>query len=447
MFKRAIYNKLIEWKKRKNRKPLVLRGARQVGKTTVVEQFSNEFKQYIYLNLENINDRKIFDKNENFETIIDAIFFNSNAIKNERDTLIFIDEIQTSPNAIKTLRYFYEKTPDYFVIAAISLLETVINNKINFPVGRVEYLLLRPVSFIEFLTALDEQNAIEAFETIPLPEYAHEKLNNLFKIYTLIGGMPEIVASYLENRDLTIVKNIHGNLLISILDDVEKYSKSLDNKNIIRHVIRNSFPKVNSRIKFQGFGNSNYGSREIGETFRILEKTFILNLLYPITDISLPLIPNKRKSPRLYLLDTGMANFANKIQMEIFNSNNLGEAYRGKIAEHIVGQELIANNYSPLAQNNFWVREKKQSSAEIDYLIVWKNKIIPIEVKSGAEGKLRSLNQFIDITKNNIAIRFYDSELKINKATTNGGNKFTLINLPHFLAGQVEKYLTWTTIS
>ena len=443
MFKRAIYSQLIEWKNRKNRKPLVLRGARQVGKTTVVEQFSKEFKQYIYLNLENIKDKKIFDDNEEFESIINAIFFQTNSIKKEKQTLIFIDEIQYSSNAIKILRYFYEKSPEYYVIAAGSMLETVINNKVNFPVGRVEYLLLRPVSFIEFLNATDEQSVIEAIGTIPLPNYAHKRINDLFKIYTLIGGMPEIVASYIENKDLTIIKKIHENLLLSIFDDVEKYSRSSNNTNIIRHVIRNSFPQVNSRIKFQGFGNSNYGSREIGETFRVLEKTFLLNLVYPITDIQLPLIPNRRKSPRLQLLDTGMVNFANQIQLEIFNSNNIGESYRGKIAEHIVGQELIANNYQPMTQNNFWVKEKKQSSAEIDYLMVWENKIIPIEVKSGAEGKLRSLHQFIEITQNKLAVRFYDGEIKINQARTNNRSIFTLINLPHFLAGQIDKYIAW----
>lgn len=443
MFKRAIYNQLIDWKKRKNRKPLVLRGARQVGKTTLVEQFSNEFKQYIYLNLENINDKKIFDDNKQFETVVDAIFFQSNSIKKEKETLIFIDEIQSSPNAIKMLRYFYEKTPEYFVIAAGSLLETVIDNKINFPVGRVEYLLLRPVSFVEYLYALDDHSSIDSLDIIPLPKYAHNKINDLFKIYTLIGGMPEVVASYIENQDLTLIKKIHENLLISIIDDVEKYSISSTNANVIRHVIRNSFPNVNCRIKFQGFGNSNYKSREVGETFRLLEKTFLLNLVYPITEISLPLIPNKRKSPRLNLLDTGMANFANQIQMEIFNSNNIGEAYKGKIAEHIIGQELISGNYSPFAQNYFWVREKKQSNAEIDYLLIYQDEIIPIEVKSGSIGKLKSLHQFIDSSKNKLAVRFYDGKVNITKTKTINGNKFTLIDLPHFLAGKINNYLNW----
>lgn len=176
MFKRELLHKLKQWSEKKNRKPLVLRGARQVGKTTLVNLFSENFKQYIYLNMDLPDEKRIFEDAKSFNDLVDAIYFIKNARKNEKDTLLFIDEIQNSPEAVKYLRYFYENLKDLCVIAAGSLLETLIDKEISFPVGRVEYLAVRPFSFREFLSAGNFNKELETIDTLPFPEFAHERM-------------------------------------------------------------------------------------------------------------------------------------------------------------------------------------------------------------------------------------------------------------------------------
>lgn len=444
MFNRIIVNELDKWANKKNRKPLVLRGARQVGKTTVVNQFAKNFEQYIYLNLELPNDSKPFQNFSNIEDLVQTLFFIKDKEYGKRNkTLLFIDEIQEIPEAFNVLRYFYEEMPEIHVIAAGSLLETIFNNKLKFPVGRVEFLVLRPVSFLEFLGAMGEIQAIEQFNTVPLKSFAHDKLLNLFHTYALIGGMPEIVNSYSEAKDITAIGSIYDSLIASYLDDVEKYAHNNSQVQVIRHVIKTSYFEASKRIKFQGFGKSRYGSKEVGEALRTLEKTFLLSLVYPTTSAKLPILPELQKSPRLHLLDTGLMNYMAGIQKEIIGTDDLNTIYHGAVIEHLVGQELLSNNFNVLSSLNFWVREKNTSSAELDYVMVYDGKLIPIEVKSGKEGKLKSLHLFMEESPHNLAIRLYAGELSLTKVKTTTGKMYHLLNLPYFLASQLPNYLVW----
>ena len=264
MFKRRIEKQLVAWSKKEGRKPLVLRGARQVGKTTIVNQFAQNFDEYLYLNLELEADKTPFERFTDVETLVQNLFFIKNKVYNpEKRTLIFIDEIQEVPEAFNTLRYFYELMPELAVIAAGSLLETIFNNQMSFPVGRVEFMVVRPASFIEFLDAMGEKSALAQMNALPLNNFAHDRLYDLFHEYALIGGMPEIINQYSNNRDLVSLKPIYDSILVGYLDDVEKYATSDNKVQIIRHVIKHSFFEVAKRIKFQGFGNSNYGSKKL----------------------------------------------------------------------------------------------------------------------------------------------------------------------------------------
>jgi hypothetical protein len=201
--------------------------------------------------------------------------------------------------------------------------------------------------------------------------------------------------------------------------------------------------ETGKRIKFQGFGKSSYGSREIGEALRTLEKALLLNLVYPTTSAKLPIVPELQKSPRLHLLDTGLMNYVAGIQKEIIGTSDLQSVYNGTVIEHLVGQELLAENYNALSALNFWVREKNTSSAEVDYVIAYEGKLLPIEVKSGKEGKLKSLHLFMDEAPIKIAVRFYVGELSISEVTTAKGKKYHLLNLPYYLVSQLPKYLEW----
>jgi uncharacterized protein len=444
MFRRSVVKEMQKWAVKKNRKPLVLRGARQVGKTTVVNQFAEHFEQYIYLNLELPEDRQPFEAFTNLENLVQSLFFlKDKAYAKRKNTLVFIDEIQEVEGAFNILRFFYEQMPEIPVIAAGSLLETIFNHKLSFPVGRVEYLVVKPASFIEFLDAINQQQALEYMVQIPLPSFAHHKLLYLFHIYALIGGMPEIVNAYAKEKDFTALTSLYDALMASYVDDVEKYAQHPSQVRAIRHVIKTSYFELGKRIKFQGFGKSSYGSREMGEALRILEKAFLVTLVYPTTGTKLPIIPELQKSPRLQLLDTGLMNYAVGLQKELMSTKDLNTVYQGAMIEHLVGQELLANRFTVSNTLHFWVREKTTSTAEVDYVMAYEGLLIPIEVKSGKEGKLKSLHLFIDEAPHTMAVRFYAGELSITLATTPKGKQFHLLNLPYFLVSQIEYYLDW----
>ncbi|HVY74265.1 MAG TPA: DUF4143 domain-containing protein [Puia sp.] len=347
------------------------------------------------------------------------------------------------PGALQQLRYFYEDFPDIPVIAAGSMLESLFDPQISFPVGRVEYLVIQPASFPEFLGALDETAAEQQIQTIPMPVFAHDSLLKLFRTYCLIGGMPEIVAHYATHKDLAALAPIYESLLVSYLDDVEKYAHAESRADQIRHAIRSCFAEAGKRIKFQHFGKSSYKSREMGEALRTLEKALLIHLVYPQTSPVLPLQPDIGKSPRLQVPDTGMLNYFVGLQQEILGTADLNSIYQGTVIEHIVGQELLARQYSALHGLAFWVREKNASSAEIDYLFRYKEKLIPIEVKSGATGTLCSLNIFMDMTPHHLAVRLYAGQTQITTFTTPGGKVVHLLNLPYYLVSQIGKYLEW----
>ena len=341
------------------------------------------------------------------------------------------------------LRYFYEEYPEIKVIAAGSLLETILSKGQNFPVGRVDFRIVRPVSFPEFLVAVDKKLALEQLENVPINDFAHIALLRSFHTYALIGGMPEIVDRYAETNDLTALAQIYDRLIHTYLDDVERYGRNDPQIKIIRHCIRVCFTEAGKRIKFQHFGRSDYGSREVSEALRALEKAFLLCQLYPTISSVLPLLPDRRKSPRLQVLDTGMMNYFLGIRLDILSTDDLNKIHHGIIIEHLIGQELLANQFNALSSLNFWTREKKTSQAEVDFVYPFESQLIPIEVKSGKGGSLKSLHLFMDEAPHDIAIRFYSKPLHLTEITTPNGKSFLLLSLPYYLASQIEKYITW----
>lgn len=442
MFKRDIIEELLSWKTSELRKPLLLRGARQVGKTTVINMLGLHYGQYIYLNLEQSGKTLPFGDYSKVNLLLEQIFFLHNKdISKIGETLLFIDEIQEIPEALNMLRYFYEEVPQLHVIAAGSLLETAINGHIKIPVGRVEYKILRPFSFREFLLAMNEDLAANELSNVPLKAFTHEKLLSLFHIYVLIGGMPEVIRHYSINRNFSALGAIYQSLIHSYVNDVEKYGRNNTLIQVIRHVINASFLEAGNRIKFQGFGNSGYGSREVSEAMRTLEKVMILHLIYPTTNTKIPVLADRKKSPRLQVLDTGMLNFFAGLQKELIVSTDIQQVYKGKIAEHIVGQELLAAKFAILNELHFWVREKVNSSAEVDFVLLYNSKLIPVEVKSGATGTLKSLHAFMDQADHSIAVRIYGGQLKVDQISTSNGKMYTLINLPYYLTAKVEDYI------
>ncbi len=437
MFYRKLLHNLNIWRNKADRKPLVLRGTRQVGKTTLVLEFAKTFSYSIILNLEKAEHRQLLESPQPFSHVVNRLLFEFKIPKSNNPTLLFIDEIQNSPKAVALLRYFYEEAPWLHVIAAGSLLESLIDNHISFPVGRVEFMAVRPCSFEEYLGAMGEQLALDALNQWPFPLYAHESLIKHFNRYTLIGGMPAIVANYATNNDMVLLQPIFSDLLSGYSDDVEKYARNHSQVNYIRHILKTGLSAAGQRIKFERFGSSDYRSREMGEAFRVLEKAMLLELVYPSISTQIPIQPDYKKSPRLQWFDTGLVNYSAGMQGDIMGANDILDVWKGRVAEHITAQELIANDVNVRAVRNFWVRESKNSNAEVDFVMQHNGLIIPIEVKSGKSGQMKSLHLFMEAAKLEIAIKVSSAPINIELVKSPNGKVFTLIHLPFYLVSRL----------
>ncbi len=441
MIHRQILENLKQWKESKYRKPLVLRGARQVGKTTVIQEFAKEFDTFIYLNLERSEHRAFFEKSDDAKRVWEDIVINHRIAQQGEQTLLFIDEIQNSPQAVALLRYFYEDLSHIYVIAAGSLLESLMRmRRISFPVGRVQYMVLRPCTFIEFLDGMSEsfdRNLLLKLEA----DRIHDRMMRHYKEYMLVGGMPSAVAKYADSRNIHQIKDIYISLLESYNNDVEKYATNKNQVEAIRTILDKGWANAAETTKFEHFGNSRFSSRDISTAFTMLEKTLLLELVYPSTTTQLPIITNLRMRPKLLWLDTGLVNFMAGIQLDVFNATDINDVWRGRIAEHIVGQELLTIDDSVLKSRSYWRRHQHGSDAEVDFIFPFKGKLIPIEVKSGHNAKLKSLHQYMDATPHGYAVRVWSQPFRIDEVKTPAGKEFKLINVPFYYVGLLDKVL------
>lgn len=442
MFERLAIRYLRQWAEKDERKPLVLRGARQVGKTTLVKLFAKEFDTYIYMNLEEKENAELFAADNSFEDLLAGIFFKANVLQDAgKRTLVFIDEIQNEPKAVQSLRYFYEKRPDIYVIAAGSLLESLMGRHISFPVGRVEYMALHPCTFVEFMRAVGEGEIADSLEQVSLPASLHLHVMEMFKKYMVVGGLPEAVANYSKYKDIVRLNGIFNSLLSGYKDDVEKYAAKPKEQDVIRYILNYGWASAGHRIQFAKFTSTAFKSTEVGNAFRTLEKTLLLELVYPQTSAAFPILPDLKKSPKLLWLDTGLVNYAAGFQEELMFSKDADELWNGDIAEHIVGQEILGSSVTFGEKRLFWVRDAKNSQAEVDFLIRYKSHLIPIEVKTGNNAKLRSLHLFMEKSKEDIALRLWNGPMTSDTVTTPEGKTFTLYNLPLYYAGHLRTFL------
>ena len=440
MFRRNIISKLEAWKQDERHKPLILRGARQVGKTTVVNEFGSLFDNYLYFNLERNENVKLFEMEIPLDDLVNMLFASLGKPQQKGTTLIFIDEIQNSPKTIALLRYFYEQRPDLYVIAAGSLLENLVDVKVSFPVGRVQYLALRPCSYYEFLGALGKNNLLTILSQ--KAEYTvafHEQLMHLFNQYTIIGGMPEAVQQYADTQDIVAIEDIYETLVQAYKDDSEKYVRGNKLTDVVRFILSYGWAFSGDTLSLGNFANSGYKSREVGEAFRLLEKAMLLELVYPMSSTQMPIIPETKRMPKLIWFDTGLVNYQAGIRREIIGSTEMVDSWRGHIAEQITAQELLTMEDRVGQHRSFWA--KPNNGAEVDFVFVHNSKLYPIEVKSGTNAHLRSLQSFMDNSDIDIAIRIWSRPYSADRVKTPKGKVFRLINLPFYLIGRLHQVL------
>jgi uncharacterized protein len=399
--RRDIADKLRVWKSSDSRKPLVVRGARQVGKTYSVREFGKEhFSNVVILDFErNRSLVPIFEKDLDPLKIIFDLEVHTGSRIIPGETLLFFDEIQACERALLSLRYFYEEMPDLHIIAAGSLLEFAMGN-VSFPVGRVTFEWMRPMTFKEFLSACGKDILAENIPSVFQPESISQTLHNLLmeqlRLYFIVGGMPEAVKRFTETGSATIVKRVHDDIVHSYIQSLVKYNSKV-NIESLEQVLRIVPANVGSQIKYTHLDPER--RIEVTKTsLSILEKSMLLSLVHSTTVSGLPLgaeASSKKFKP--LFLDIGLMQSVCGIDpKESIVTEDLNNVYKGAVAEQFVGQEILATGGSEDHKLYYWSREKKSSNAEVDFVLVRNGKIYPVEVKSGAKGRMKSMHIFLE---------------------------------------------------
>ena len=397
---RNIESRLNTWKNEQDRYPLLIRGARQVGKSSLVRQFGKKFQYYIELNLElNPELQQVFETNLQPKRICDELSLIYNIPVEPGKTLLFIDEIQACLPAISSLRFFYEQYPELHVIAAGSLLEFALSELPSFGVGRIRALFLYPFSFNEFLEAIGEKRLLIAIQNAssenPLSELVHKKALSLYKRFVIIGGMPKVLSHYIETGSLLKCQEILDDLFISLQDDFVKY-KNRVSPLMLKEVFNSVVAQNASKFVY---------SKATPDLNRIQVKTCLellsmAGLIYPVTHTSangIPLGAEINTKFRKYIVfDTGLYQRILGLDLsDLLLKSDFNAINKGAIAELFVGLELmkISDKKSELY---YWQRESRNSQAEVDYIVQKNTTILPIEVKSGTKGSMQSLFLFLN---------------------------------------------------
>ncbi len=406
-YQRIIDTYLKEWASRDVRKPILLRGARQVGKSSAVRHLGKQFENYLEINLEMEPQYKsVFAQDLNVKRIVMQISAISGTRIEEGKTLLFIDEIQACPEAIMSLRFFKENMPNLHVIAAGSLLEFALAELPTFGVGRIHSMFMYPMTFDEFLLANGESMLLDirnsASPSHPLPLALHEKLINLLRTYMLVGGMPECVAKWVDSHDYLSCQEIQDDILVSYEDDFPKYKKKVD-INLLRNILRSAAVQATKKFVYTKVGD--YKTTEVK---RGLDLLILAGLLIPVTQTNANGVPLGSEADKSYckilFFDCGLMLRLLGITMgdttmlttQILTYTAADLVNKGSMAELVVGLELL-HYMTPNLRHElyYWVRLSKNSLAEIDYLLPSNLTILPIEVKAGMQGGMKSLWKFM----------------------------------------------------
>lgn len=405
--KRNIDRSLIEWKESKQRKILLLRGARQVGKTYSIRVLGQSFKYFLEVNFE--EDRAVsalFKESLNPFYLSEKLsaYFSVPIVPGE--TLLFFDEIQACPDALSSLRFFYEKMPDLHVASAGSLLELVLSELPSYGVGRIQSLFMYPMSFDEYLNALGEKVLIDMKDSRNLGPVFHNKIIDYLKIFYLIGGLPEIVEEYVDTKNILNCQQKLGDLLESFRDDFAKYKKRVDIQTL-DEVFKSIAVQTGHKFKYSNI-DSAHDRRALKQALDLLVQAGLAYKVYHTAGHGVPLGAEVKSNRfKVVLFDTGMHfRILELNNADILVAKDIDMINKGGIAEVFVGNEFIKSMDNRIrGQLFYWHNEGKGTSSEVDYLIQKDSKIIPIEVKSGKTGKMKSMMVFLKQHKSEYGVR------------------------------------------
>lgn len=455
LIKRIELNYLDDWLLRQSRKPLVIRGARQVGKSTLVRQFAEQAGlTLVTFNLERNPEFQQAFSQQDPKQILQTLALLSGKKLSGAGTLLFFDEIQAAPGALACLRYFYEELPQLPIIAAGSLLEFALADmQYSMPVGRIEYLQLGPVQLEDFLLACNEQPLAEYLQQFSLtggqsrmiPEVVHQKLLDYLQRFWIVGGMPEAVAIYADTQDFGEVARVHHSIVDTYRDDFNKYAQGKQNK-LVQLVFDQLPVQVGRKLKYTNISHD-YRSADIANALNQLCLAKIASKVCHSSANGIPL--GAEKNERLFktlFLDIGLLSAALKLNVLHLRQQDLTLVNNGALAEQFVGQHLLyAGNAYQSPELYYWQREAKSAAAELDYVITHGRRIFPVEIKAGKTGTLKSLHQFLNEKRLTFGLRFnadHPSILPHTTSLTDGTSlSYQLLSLPLYLAGQTQRIL------
>jgi len=416
--KRDILNILHNWKTDKKRKPIILRGARQVGKSWLAKELGKSFDHFFEINFEkNPELIVLFEKNFDVVEISRNIsnIFGKEII--EGKTLLFLDEIQICPKAITALRYFYEDKPNLHIIAAGSLLEFELEN-ISVPVGRINFVFVYPLSFGEFLTAIGKGHLrellLENIELNALTPPLHEQLLLEVKNYTLIGGMPEVVKEFIDTKFYKNCILIQTNLLETYRSDFKKYAKKREIK-YLDLLFNSAVYQIGYKFKYSSV-SKDIKSRELSSAVNLLEKAGLIYKIYHSNSNGIPLKAEiDIKKFKILFFDIGLSlRLLNFNYKDLILKNDISLANKGAIAELFTGLELYRyHDFRTTPELFYWHKEKRGSNSEVDFVVEINNLIMPIEVKSNIKGSMKSLKIFMENKESNIGIKISNNPYSI----------------------------------
>lgn len=438
MFDRYIEKELAQWKVNPYRKPLIIRGARQVGKTSVIRKFGQEnFDQVVEINLEKRDQLRLFDQATSVDDFLRRINLAFDKEVLPGSTLLFIDEIQESKNILELLRFFAEEKPELHVMAAGSLLEAKIDKDWSVPVGRVEYRYLYPMNFFEYLKArgktalLDSLQKVQLGEKFPYGDIA----SDLYKEYVMVGGMPEVVRSFTETGDYGQIRAIFNRLQVAYIDDIRKYSRPRGSSKYLELILEQGPRLAGTIFKYENFGGSGYRSREIGEAIQSIEKVMLLRQLLAVNSTSLPVLPKNNRPKKMIWLDVGLVNNINNAYKEVLTGK-----YQGSMMEQIVGQSLLSSGTAKPMELYYWARDRQEGNAEVDFCFQYQTQLVGLEVKSGNVTKMKSLLSMADLNKDLLMIRVSWDDL--GKETIKySGKEYQVLSLPFYLVDRYQDFL------
>ena len=395
--KRAAYKQLLDWKQQSNRKPLIIQGARQVGKTYLMKSFgAAEFQDVAYFNFEITRTLSaIFQKGYEITSMISSLEILHGKPINPSETLIIFDEIQACPEAITALKYFYEEAPEYHVFAAGSMLGVAIHQGVSFPVGKVAFLPLYPLSFHEFLDAIGAQSLLQAIvnDQLDILQMLALELLNYYKMYCFLGGMPEVLNNYFEYNDLHRARGIQNDILQSYENDFSKHAPiaQLPRIRMVWQSIVPQLAKENSKFLYSLLRTGGR-AKEFEMAIEWLKDAGVIHKVVRLSKPGIPITSYSDFSDfKIYLSDVGLLGAMANLPIDVvLEGHRLFEEFKGVMAEQIICQLLLSNGY----RTHYWSPEAGKS--EVDFVIQKDTRIIPIEVKSGENLRSRSLRVYFD---------------------------------------------------